>query len=456
MKNQVSKLKTPFINGSLFRNLMITFLFLGLSPIYAQQSWSLENCINYAAQNSFTVKQKLIEIQSKTIQYDNTKMSIAPSISASVGQNLDFGRSQVASSLIISGNQTSTSFGVGLNMSLFEGFRTYHRLKSNQLDIQTTLYELEQARENVEINVMAFYLQILLNKEILEVAKVQEKISIEMVKKTEILVQNGKSSDAELYIAKSTLANDRYAVVEAENNLKLSKIDLAQLMNYPDVYSFDIQYDVKDQLISEVLNKSLDVNAIINNSMQNRPALKAAFSRIEQAKREIKIAQSTWYPSLSLFANYGTGYNYMFTPNPLYPNVPFNDQFSSNSRQVVGVSLSIPIFDRLSTHYNVKLAKLNVQSQELQLDENKRNLTKEIQQAYTAAISSKERYLSALEAYESSKIAFDYEQIRYDAGSSTQYEFDDAKNKYLKAESQVIQAKFDFLFRMKILEFYSK
>lgn len=434
--------------------LFLTF-FISFSS-FAQPGWSLDSCISFAYQNSYAVKQKLIEFHSKQIQYDNTKMSIAPSISGSIGQNLDFGRSQVASSMIISGNQSSTSFGVGLNMPLFEGFRTYHKLKSNQLDIQTTLYELEQARESVEINVMALYLQILLNKEILEVANVQEKISIETVKKVEILVQNGKNSDAELYIAKSTLANDRYAVVEAENNLKLTKIDLAQLINFQDVYNFDIQYDLKDRLIDEVINRNIDVNAVIEHSMQNRPALKAALSRIEQTKREIKVAQSTWYPSLSLFANYGTGYNYMFTPNPLYPNIPFNNQFTSNSRQVVGVSLNIPIFDKLSTYYNVKFAQLNVQTQELQWEENRRNLTKEIQQAYASALGSKERYLSAFEANRSTKIAFEYEQIRYDAGSSTSFEFNEAKNRYLKSQSQLIQAKFDFLFRVKILDFYAK
>ena len=433
---------------------LYTLPFLG----YAQpkQQWTLDSCVSFALQNSFTVKHKILEFQNKQIQTHTTKMGILPSVSASVGQNLDFGRSQVASSLIVNGNQTSTSFGVGLNMDLFQGFRTYYQMKSNQFDIQTSVFELDQVRENVEINVMAFYLQVLLNREILEVAKVQEQISIDMLNKTELLVQNGKSSDAELYVAKSTLANDHYNVVEAENALNISILDLAQLINYPNVAQFDIVSMDKTYLIDELLTREINVDGLINNAIQNRPAIKAALNKIDKAKNDIKIAQSTWYPSLSLFANYGTGYNYMFTPSPDYPNTPFNTQFNNNSRQVVGVSLSIPIFDKLTTYDNVRMAKLNVKSQEYQMEEGKLNLIKEIQQAYTSAIAAKERYRSAQEYYQSAKIAFEYEKIRYEEGASSSYEFNDAKNKYLKAESQLIQAKFDYIFRIRILEFYGR
>jgi outer membrane protein len=426
------------------------------STLFAQKQWTLEACIDYAQQNSFSVKQKMIELNNKQIQYNSTKMSIAPSVSASVGQNIDFGRSQVASSLIISGNQASTSFGIGMNMDLFQGLRTYNQLKANQIDIQTTRYELEQVRENVEMTVMAYYLQVLLNREILAVAKVQEQISLDMVTKVELLVQNGKSSDADLYVAKSTLANDRYSVVEAENSLNLSKLDLAQLINYPNVNDFDIVPMDQEYLIDELLNRSIDVNTLINNAIQNRPTIKAALNKIEKSKREIQIAQSSWYPSLSFFANYGTGYNYMFTPSPQYPNTSFNKQFNNNSRQVIGLSLNIPIFDKLNTHYNVKLAKLAVQSQEFQMEEGKLTLIKEIQQAHANAMAAKERYNSAIEANQAAKISFEYEKIRFAEGASTNYEFNDAKNKYLKSESQLIQSKFDYIFRIKILEFYGK
>lgn len=438
----------------IFFLLLIVSSFIGFSQ--PKQQWTLDSCVSFALQNSFTVKQKILEFQNKQIQSHSTKMGILPSVSASVGQNLDFGRSQVASSLIVSGNQTSTSFGVGMNMDLFQGFRTYYQMKSNQIDLQTSVYELEQVRENVEINVMAYYLQVLLNKEILDVAKVQELISLDMVNKTELLVQNGKSSDADLYVAKSTLANDHYNVVEAENALHISILNLAQLINFPNVAQFDIVPMDKTNLIDELLSRTFNVDGLIDNAIQNRPAIKAALNKIEKAKNDIKIAQSSWYPSLSLFANYGTGYNYMFTPTPEYPNTPFNTQFNNNSRQVVGLSLSIPIFDKLSTYDNVRLAQLNVKSQEYQIEEGKLNLIKEIQQAYANAIAARERYQSAKEYYQSAKIAFEYEKIRYDEGAASSYEFNDAKNKYLKAESQLIQAKFDYIFRIRILEFYGR
>jgi outer membrane protein len=453
-KSSPFQIKSSF---SLVSTILLLVCFLSLSStLCGQKQWTLDACIEFAHQNSFSIKQKMIELNNKQLQYKSTKMSIAPSVSASVGQNIDFGRSQVASSLIINGNQASTSFGIGMNLDLFQGLRTFNQLKSNQLDIQTTLYELEQVRENVEMTVMAYYLQVLLNREILAVARVQEQISVDMLNKVELLVQNGKSSDADLFVAKSTLANDRYSVIEAENNLNLAKLDLAQLINYPNVNDFDIIPMDQEYLIDELLNRSVDVNALILNAIQNRPTIKAALNRIEKAKRDIEIAKSTWYPSLSFFANYGTGYNYMFTPSPLYPNESFNNQFNNNSRQVIGLSLNIPIFDKLNTHYNVKMAKLAVQSQEIQMEEGKLTLIKEIQQAHANALAAKERYNAALEAYQAAKISFEYEKIRFAEGASTNYEFNDAKNKYLKSESQLIQSKFDYIFRIKILEFYGK
>lgn len=416
---------------------------------------SLQECVDYALENSYSVKQKILERESKQVQLQATKTSITPSLGANIGQSFDFGRAQQADNLMINTTQSTTSFGVGLNMDIFKGLRTHHQIKSDKLDLEATLLDIESAKENIELTVTAFYLQILLNKEILEVLKTQVVLSQEQVNRIEILVQNGKSSDAELYAAKSTLANDQVSVVEANNSVRLSILDLAQLMNYADVANFDIVTD-ENADIDEILHKSVDVYTVVENALENRPAIHAALTRIEQAKRNIKLHQSGWYPTLGLSASYGTGYFYRFEDIIILPNMPFGVQLKDNSHTSIGFSLYIPIFDRLSTHYNVKQQKINVKFQELQLEEVKRNLIKEIEQAYINAVASKEKYLASQVANTSSEIAFQYEEIKFNAGSSTNFEFNDAKNKYLQAQSNLIQAKFDFLFRVKILEFYGK
>ncbi|MCL2247511.1 MAG: TolC family protein, partial [Lentimicrobiaceae bacterium] len=307
---------------------------------------------------------------------------------------------------------------------------------------------------NIELTVTAYYLQVLLNKEILEVIRAQVLLDQDQVNRIQLLVNNGKSSDAELYAAKSTLATDQLSVVEAENSVRLSLLDLAQLMNYPNIADFDIVMEEDSNGIDNMLAKNIDVNTVVKNALENRPAIRAASTRIEQAKREIKIFRAGWYPTLAFSAYFGTGYYYSFKEILGVPNAPFREQFKDNAHESLGLSLYIPIFDKLSTHYSVKQQKLRVKSQELQLEETKRALIKNIEQAYVNAVATKEKYFASQVACSSTKVAFEYEEIKYNAGASTNYEYNDAKNKYLKAQSNLIQAKFDFLFRLKILEFY--
>jgi len=426
------------------------------TSLYAQKMMSLQECVDFALEHSYSVKQKILEKEARYVQLKATKTSIAPSLGANVGQNFDFGRSALADALIVNTSQAITNFYVGLNMDLFQGLRTHHQIKSDKLTLEATLFDIESVREDIELAVTAYYLQILLNKEILEVLKAQVILSQAQVDRIQLLVDNGKSSDAELYVAKATLATDQVSVIEANNAVRLSVLDLAQLMNYPDVANFDIVTDADKANIDEILNKNADVYNVVESALQHRPAIKAALTRIEQARRSVKVYQSGWYPSLGFSANFGTGYFYRFKELYGFPNEPFGVQFSNNAKQSIGLSLYIPIFDKLSTHYNVKQQKINVKAQELQLEETKRTLIKAIEQAYVNAVASKEKYLASQIANTSSAIAFQYEEVKFNTGSSTSFEFNDAKNRYLQAQSNLIQAKFDFLFRVKILEFYGK
>jgi outer membrane protein len=439
----------------LLSGLILCFLFT--NQLYAQKKMSLQACVDFALEHSYSVKQKMLERESNAIQLQARKTSIAPSLSANVRQTFDFGRSPLADAMMVNTTQSTTDFYVGMNMDIFQGLRTHHQIKSDRLNLEAALFDIEDAKENIELTITAYYLQVLLNKEMLEILKTQVVLDEEQVTRIQLLVDNGKSSDAELYVIKSTLATDQLSVVEAENSVRLSLLDLAQLMNYPNISDFDIVIENDNSGIDEILNKTIDITSVAENALTNRPAIRAALTRIEQAKRDIKISQSGWYPSLSFNAYFGTGYYYRFKELPLMPpNQPFGAQFKDYARESLGLTLTIPIFDKLSTHYNVKQQKIKVKSQELQLEETKRTLIKSIEQAYVNAVAAKEKYLASQVAHTSTQVAFQYEEVKYSAGSSTNYEFNDAKNKYLKAQSNLIQAKFDFLFRIKILEFYGK
>jgi len=446
------KSKKTIIN---LKHVVSTLFIFASAFCQGQEKWSLDSCIRYALENNFTVKQTLLELESKKVSLHTTKMSILPSVSASVGQSIDFGRGTTATGLIENNSQTTTSLGVGVNLPLFQGLKIYNQTKSDKFSLQAATEDLNKIKENIEISITAYYLQVLLCKEILQIAKNQLEMSQIQVARIEELVNNEKLSMAELYAAKSTLANDELTVTEANNNLRLALLDLSQLMNVKNTENFDIVDYPADNLTESLPMFSMYRTDIVSNSLLKRPAIKAAELRIEKSKKDILVSQSFYYPSLHFSASYGTGYFYAFQGNLSGIIIPFGTQFKNNSQERLSLSLNIPIFNHFSTSDGVKQAKIAFKMQEISLEEIKNNITKEIEQAYTNAIASHDKYIAAQKAVEAATISFEYEEIKYNAGSSTHYEYTDAKIKYQKALSQLIQTKFDYLFRVKILEYYN-
>ncbi|MFA7599327.1 MAG: TolC family protein [Bacteroidales bacterium] len=423
--------------------------------IFAQTKWTLDSCISHALNNNYSIKQSLIDLETKKLQLQTTKMSRLPSLSASLNQNFDFGRSETAGGIIVDNTQSTSAFSIGMNVPLFEGMKTYHQIASDKLYVKATTEDLNSTKEQIELTVTAYYLQLLLYKEMLGIAEEQVELSENQVERVESLLQAGKSSEAELYTSKANLANDEVGVAEARNNVRLATLDLAQLMNVTDAESFEIDDENIEIDMEKILARYIDKNAVIDNSLHKRSAIKAAELRIEKSQKDIKIARSTYYPSLQLSANYGTGYYYAFQQSLQTSNAPFGQQLSNNSREIIALNVSIPIFDRMSTANRVKQAKLTMRSQEIQLEEAKHSLIKEIEQAYTNAMLAKEKYIASDKAEKASEIAFQYEEKKYQAGASSIYVYNEAKINYQKAQSQVVQAKFDYFFRLKILDFYN-
>ncbi|MDD4848452.1 MAG: TolC family protein [Bacteroidales bacterium] len=435
--------------------ILLVISFLISNWLQAQQSWTLDDCINYALEHNYTVKKQMIEIESNRVQLSSSKNNRLPGISAYANQNFEFGRSETASNLIVESTQANTSMGVGLELPIFNGFQVNHQIKSNDLNLQASLKDFEQAKEDLTLNVTAYFLDVLLGKALLRVAQEQVLLSEKQVEQIQQLVANGRSSDAELYEARATLANDQLTVVKAENDYNISKLNLSQLMNVTDPEGFDIIEPPIDQ-VEFLMQQNLDLQGTIDRCLNNRPGIQAADLRIEKSKRDIKVQQAGWYPSLSLNANWGTGYYYAFKDAYSIENKSFGDQFKNNSREVVGLSLNIPIFDKLKTRDNVKLSKLSLQNQEIALEETKTNMIKEIHQAYNNAVAAKNQYLSAEIAVSASQKSLEYENLKFESGRSTNYEYNEAKTKYFKAQSDEIQAKFQYILRYKIMEFYGR
>lgn len=442
---------------------ILSFVSFTLQAQNTFKKWSLEECINYAIQNNINIKQKEIQRQDAEIRVNTAKMSRLPDLNAGMGQNWSFGRSNNNETGIYENQQTSNSrLNIQSSTPIFTGFRINNEIKKTKLDLEAATYSLSKAKEDMSINVASLYLQVLFNKEILRVNEEQLQLSKDQVKRTEQLVDVGKSPLSQLYDIKAQVAKDEVNVTQAKNNLQLALLDLAQSLELQSVTNFDVVEPNITNVVENNMQSIIHPDNIYKNAITFKPAIKEQEILLESSKADLNIAQSGYYPKLNLDLSYNNGYFYNYSMEgkelsngEVYHNPSFSDQFKDNAGEVIGLSLSIPIFNRFQVRNQVKSARLNIQNQQLNLDNTKKALYKEIQTAYYNATGAQDKYISSEKAVDASQLSFKYAQERYEAGKSTVFEFNEAKTKLVQSQSEQIQAKYEYIFRTKILDFYN-
>jgi outer membrane protein len=419
------------------------------------QPWTLKQCIDYAVEHNIDVRRRVLEKQDQELNLNTSKNSRLPDLNANVGQDFYFGRGPGRDGVYQDETQSTSSVRVGANVSLFSGMRINNRIKANELNLQASVEDLNKAKEDLSLSITSYFLQVLFNQELLDIAKEQVALTQQQVTNAEALVKLGKNPESDLYDAKALLAKEELTLTEAENTLQLSLLDLSQLLNLEQMEGFDVVMpDVAGLIVQEAaaLMKPVDVFA---QSVAQRPSIKAAEYRLQGSEKALKIAQADYFPTLSLGASYSNAYYHSYNLPGGEKNTTFSDQLSNNGSEAVGLTLSIPIFNRLATRNQVKSARLVMEDQQLVLDNMRQVLYKEIQQAYYNAVAARNKLFAAEKAAEASRLAFSYEEQRYNAGRSTSYQFDDAKTRLARSLSESARAKYDFLFSSKILNFYN-
>lgn len=409
-------------------------------------AWTLEACIRHAQQQNISVQQRALNVENGELQLSTAKFSRLPNLNASIGADASFGLSNSRNNVYVSANSLSGSLGISTSMPLFEGLRINRQIKGAKLDLAAAVQDMERAREDVAVNVMTFYLQVLFKKELVVVAEKQLDLSTQLAARSRELVASGKQPESVLYESEALRANDAMSLTQARNDLLLALLDLSQALNRPSAAGFDIETPALDSLTLESMRSLGNPDAVYAYAETNRPVIRAERLRLESSENAVKIASAALYPSLSLGAGYSTS---------IYDTgEAFWDQFRHSSREYVGVSLNIPIFNRRATRNDIRSKRLSLRSQALALTEAQQNLRKEIEQAYYNADAAYAKYRSSETALASARIAFAYEQRKAEAGRSTIFDYNDAKTRMEKAESDQIQAKYEFVFRSKILAFY--
>jgi outer membrane protein len=440
------------------------FIFCFFPVLNAQQKqWTLEECIQYAINHNISIQQLKIQQANVEISLNTSQKSRLPDLGANVGQNWSFGRTQASSGLYENQTQSNTNFSISSSIPLFTGFRIPNEIAKNKLELEAAVQNMEKAKENLALNVASLFLQVLFNKEILKVNEEQLALSQSQVARTQALVDEGKIPLSQLYDMEAQIANDRVSVVQVGSNLQLALLDLAQSLEMENNTDFDIYVPESENVMQENDNGIQTPSVIFNSAVQIKPVVKEQKLRVESAKKTLKIAEAGHFPTLNLSLGYQNTYFYDYDahkkinsltglPNT---NVSLSEQLKSNLREFIGLSLSIPIFNRFSVRNQVRSARLNIENQQLTLENIKKTLYKEIEMAYLNTTTAQAKYQASEQAVKATAEAFQYAQERYGTGKSSVFEFNEAKTKWVKSRSEAIQAKYDYIFRMKILDFYN-
>ena len=415
---------------------------------HAQETWDLEQCIDYAIAHNLTVKQREAARDQSEIDANTARWSRLPDLNGNASHSFNFGRSLQANNTYQRINTQSTGFGLSTSIPLFTGMQIPNNIALSKLNLQAAVADLDKAKEDVSVQVASAYLQALFNQELAKVAHEQVALSREMLVQKEAFFENGKASESEWLEAKARVAQDELSAVQADNNCGLSLLELTQLLELPSPEGFQIAIpDVRMELLAENLVSPAE---IYSQAVTAKPAILAAQYRLQGAARSIKIAQSGFYPQLSFGAGLSTNY-YNISGRE---NAAFRPQLRDNFSQYLGFSLSVPLFNRLSTRNRVRSAKVEQLSLTWQLEEAKKSLYKEIQQAYYNAVNAKTQYQSSQTASEAAEASFRLMKEKYANGKANATEYNEVRTNWMKALSDCIQAKYEYLFRTKILDFY--
>ncbi len=436
---------------------VIVLLATTLAMSAQEQRYSLNDCIDYAISHNIDIQQRAVQISQKEIALNTSKHAWLPNLNLEANQLFGFdnpagasGGGGGTSTPTMSQSGTATTAVLRTTMPLFDGFKIQNQIKADQFSLSSASANLEAAKKDISIQVATFYLQCLYYRGMADVARNQVETSREMVKRATIRVEEGKRPRSEQAEAEAQLAADEHALVNNEGQYTLALITLAHLLNMPDVEGFRIIED--EQALGLETDTLLRMpQEIFESTVSQWPAIMAAQADITQSEFLLKVKKADYYPRLNLTGSIGTiYYNAFHQSNP----GGFGHQLRTNRGEMIGLTLSYPIFSRFETRNSVRQASYDIINKKLALENAKLKLRKDIQTAYYNADIARQKRISSAKACESSRISVEYEEVRYEEGRSNIFDLLQARQKYLKAQQDAVQAKYEQLIRQRILHFY--
>ncbi|WP_108246273.1 TolC family protein [Muricauda brasiliensis] len=435
--------------------ILLALFAVTLSSAQVRQ-WTLQECVEYAVENNLTVEQFELDLENAKIDKSDAIGNMLPSLSGTMSASSNTGFSiNPTNNLPTNSTANNVNISATSSITLFDGLRNINQLHRAKMNTIANQYRLDDLKDDIRLNVANAYLQVVSNKEQLKTFRAQYAVTEQDLKRTKELVESGVVPRGDLLEIEATAANQEQQIVNGESNVLISRINLAQLLQITDYENFDIAQEEFDIPPSDILDNS--PKAIFDKAMTFRNDIKFSESNVELAEQDVKIAKGAYLPTLSAFFQYGTRYSDVtqipdgnggvYTPG-------LTDQLWIFDGISYGAQLNIPIFNGWSTRNNVTRSQISLEKAKLQLEQDKLDLENTVQQAYVDVNTFEKAYAAAEKTLEARTLAYDYAKERYDVGLMNAFDFSQAQARVENAQADVIRTKYDYIFRLKILEFY--
>jgi outer membrane protein len=444
--------------------LIFTGLLLSQGLIFSQQKvWTLDECVYYAIDNNIQIKQQVVQTKYQKNSLELSKYRLLPTLSGSASQNYSWGRSLDQTTYRYTEDQRvlSNNFYLGGSMNIFSGLQNYNTIKKYEYQLLAGEQDLQNIKENIMLTVALNYLQVLLNKELVSATSDQLQITLQQIEKTKKLVEGGSLARGNLLQIESQAAQEEVQLINVKNQLDLSYLDITQLLELKTPVGFEV-------VVPPI---SVDTNAVIPETVEDiyaialgaRPNIKSSELMLTASEYDLKVAKGGRSPRITMNHSYSTGYSDVrqkilgLDPNDgsiMYGDYPFNEQFKDNRNLALGFTLSIPILNGWQINKNIANSRLARENSQYTLDGTKKQLYKNIQQAYADAIAALKKFTASKKAVTSMEESFRYTEQKFNVGLVTPVDYNAEKSKLLQAQSELAQSKYQYIFKTKVLDFY--
>lgn len=462
---------------------LIVMLVCSITIQAQSKKWTLEECVTYAIQNNISIKQSELDSKMALIDKKSAVGRFLPSLNASASHSWNIGLNQDITTGLLQNKTTQfTSAGANVGIDIYRGLQNQNTLRKANLSIVAAKYQLVKMQEDVALNVANAFLQVLFNKENLKVQKEQLRINEKQYVRSEELVKVGSIPRGDLLDVKATLALNNQNVITAENSLLISKLSLSHLLQLKDFENFDVVDDTDVKDANNIMAQT--PSAIYEKAFEGRTELKIARTNLEIAEKNVAIAKGAFQPTLQGFYSFNSRVAYSDrvtgvipnTSNPtsivgfvegtnqnvLSPNftrvlgnpAPFFDQFNTNKGQSFGMQLSVPIFNGFSARNNVERSKVSLEQSKIAVEQQNLDLQRNVYTAFADAKGALNAYESSVAALEARQGAYNYATEKYSVGLMNSFDFNQSQTLLTNAQSEVLRTKYDYIFKIKILEFY--